>query len=1048
MAESIRLSDIPDSESVRLSEVKEPLKLVDVPGEERSLADKFLGVYWAPAEASLTIGSSLASLIPRGIAGIAYGAAGEDPGEGVETVQSYWQYEPRYPEGEKLAGLINWPFEKWSEYVSKPVGEAAQDYVLGVDPEEDIPDLGMRTAFKAEMERSGGAGGAAAVETGFELAPYVLGPKVFKAAKEKITSSERLAQMAETVKEVVSPIATGSSKARAEVKGYSNSIRESAAMRNHEMAVIDKKFDRKQQEKMGDALAQEEVAFVKGKEAEGGIDSLSMTEKTAVIDLVNKHKPIAEKAVELGIIPVSKDFYFPRKAILGLGLESAKRIYSSRQVKTATVHAKKRKYETIEETEAAIIEKLGADTSINRNIKVLPLVTAELERAIAGKLLIKSIREYGTKIGVETVKYGAEDSAFFTLPHPAFREYRPKPIRRAEGDVGPQGGQWKILKDGDGNVVFFPEQIKIHRDFEGPMKAALENASGPTYQALMTLKSKSMSVIMFSPLMHGQVIWGKVLPFQIGRTLTLKNYRDGHKIQNIRGTSKGQQAKWKENETWVRDESGGEFSGSNQAMRQALKDGYVPIESMGWMQRMTDVIGTPTLEAGRSVTSRVVGAIAKPLGKQKQAMRGVDWLGGMWHDKLLWEQIRAMGYGLWFNLRNQGIKKGVPPDIAGKVAAHMANRFTGTIPFEDMSAGVRNVANIMLFSKSFTGTNLGLYKDALKGLPKAVQSQIIESGGGIAGVKWANSKIRRAASAALVKDIAFVYILNSMLQNAVQMWKADNKEEAFDDIIDQYSNNSDRYKELADNPLAAIYNLDELAAGSINDPGKESRVFIGTKPDGTAIYIRSPLGKVGEDLLKAATAPIELGWNKLSPTVGFIAGVALNDKSKQRDFDIDVYDPEGNTLENFRDIFYYFLESHTPSDYAEAIVGAARGDKDATKKWAAYLQPLGISFSKGYPGGPLGGTLRKKEEAYMRSIRRHGPEIRRLIENEDFDAAMQETLKAGMRPQEIAAFLRSKAAPHITEKQISDFLQIADEAETMRLMHQFEYFYGTDPSTE
>jgi hypothetical protein len=1007
-----------------------------------------------------------------------------------------------------------------------------------------------------------------------ELAPYVLGPKAYRAAKEKITKPpEAIVNAAETVKEVVSPIATGSQTAQAQVKGYSNSIRESAAMRNREMAILDKKFSRKELEEMGDALAKEEVAFAQtrpanpkqlelvfdrdalgyknlnvpktteslpklqegqtrlyrassptikhsdvwkrkvyeesnpnklpgkfyttdlkyadyyretyGKDASisyvdvptkslsgkqspantaeyilelekieipkqinNGIDSLGMNQKTAVLDLVEKHKPVAEKAVELGIIPVSNDFYFPRKAIQALGIDSAKRIYGSRQVKTATVHARKRKYETIEETEAAVIERLGADASINRNIKVLPLVTAELERAIAGKLLIQSIKEYGSKVGIETVKYGAEDSMFFTLKHPAFREYRPQLKKRDE--PGPRGGEWKVVKDGDGNVVFQQSQIKIHRDFEGPIKAALENASGPTYQMLMNLKAKSMSVIMFSPLMHGQVIWGKVLPFQITRTLTLKNYRDGHRIQNIRGTSKKEQTKWKENETWIRDESLGEFTGSDMAMRQALKDGYVPIESQGWMQRMTDVIGTPTLGAGRSVTSRVVGAIASPLGKkaQTQAMRGVDWVGGIWHDTLLWSQIRAMGYGLWFNLRNQAIKKGVPPDVAGRTAAHMANRFTGSIPFEDMSAGVRNAANVMLFSKSFTGTNLGLYKDALKGLPKAVQSQIIEAGGSIAGVKGANSTIKRAASAALIKDIAFVYILNSMLQNAVQMWKAENKEEAFNDIIDQYDNNAERYMELAQSPLAAIYNLDELAAGSINDPGKEDRVFIGTKPDGTAMYARSPLGKVGEDLLKAVTSPIELGWNKISPTVGFIAGVALNDKSKQRDFDIDVYDPEGTTLENIRDIFNYFFEAHTPSDYFDALVGAAAGDEDDVNKWRAYLQPLGISFSKGSPGGPTLGTVYKKEEAYMRSIRRHGPEIRRLIENKDFDGAVQETIKAGMRPQEIEAFLRRRAAPHMSEKQIRDFLQIADEVETKRLMHQFEFFYGLDPSTD
>lgn len=1018
-------------------------RLSDVEGEEveRPLIDKIKGWYWAPTEAAMSIGSGLATLIPRGIAGVVYPLAGREAAEGVETVQDYWAYKPKFPEGDALTELVNWPFEKWREHVSDPIAAASQDFALSTDP-KSIPELDIRMALEAEQE-SGAAGGAATLFTITELAPYILGPKAYKAGKTKLQSTAP--PIAETVKEVFSPIATGSQRARSEVKAYSNSIRESASMRNREMAILDKRFTRKELEEMGDALAHEEVAFAKGEATATGIDSLNMNQKAAALELLEKHKPIAERAVELGIIPVSKDFYFPRKTVQALGLESAKRIYSSRQVKTATAHAKRRKYETIEETEAAVVEALGKDVSINRNIKVLPLVTAELERAIAGKSLIKSIREYGTEIGVETVKYGAEDATHFTLAHPAFKEYRPKAVKRAEGDVGPQGGQWKVLKDGDGNVVFFPEQIKIHKDFEGPMKAALDNASGPAYQALMELKAKSMSMIMFSPFMHGQVIWGKVLPFQPGRTLTLKNYREGHRIQNIRGTSPKEQVKWQENETWIRDQSQGEFSGSNQAMRQALKDGYVPIESMGWMQRMNDVIGTPSLEAGRSVTARAAGAVAKPFGKQAEAMRGVDWLGSIWHDKFLWEQIRAMGYGLWFNLRNQAIKKGVPADAAGKVAAHMSNRFTGSIPFEDMSSGVRNMANIMLFSKSFTGTNLGLYKDAIKGLPKAVQSQIIEAGGGVAGNKWANSQVRKAASAALIKDVAFVYILNSMLQNAVQMWRSENKEEAFADIIDQYDQNAERYSELAQNPIAAIYNLDELAAGSINDPGKEDRIYIGSKPDGTAMYARSPLGKVGEDLLKAATSPVELGWNKLSPTVGFVAGTALNDKSKQRGYDIEVYDPEGNSLENLRDMFYYFVESHTPADYAEAIVGAAMGDKDDTKKWQAYLAPLGLSFSKGAPGGPASGTVFKAEDAYMRSIRRHSREIRRLIENGDYEGAIDVALeKAGMRPQEVEAYLRRRGAPQLSESQIKNFLQIAEDHEIKRLMQQFEHFYGTE----
>jgi len=81
----------------------------------------------------------------------------------------------------------------------------------------------------------------------------------------------------------------------------------------------------------------------------------------------------------------------------------------------------------------------------------------------------------------------------------------------------------------------------------------------------------------------------------------------------------------------------------------------------------------------------------------------------------------------------------------------------------------------------------------------------------------------------------------------------------------------------------------------------------------------------------------------------------------------------------------------------------------------------------------------------MRSIRRHSKEIRRRIENKDFDGALEEMQKAGMRPQEMQAYLIRRAAPHMTEKQIKDFLQIADEHEMKRFMHQLEHFYGISP---
>ena len=81
----------------------------------------------------------------------------------------------------------------------------------------------------------------------------------------------------------------------------------------------------------------------------------------------------------------------------------------------------------------------------------------------------------------------------------------------------------------------------------------------------------------------------------------------------------------------------------------------------------------------------------------------------------------------------------------------------------------------------------------------------------------------------------------------------------------------------------------------------------------------------------------------------------------------------------------------------------------------------------------------------MRRIRRHAREIRRQIENGEFEEAVRIAIEdAGMRPQEIRAYIERKGAPHLTESQIRDFMQIAEPLERERLIQQFERFYGKD----
>jgi hypothetical protein len=109
------------------------------------------------------------------------------------------------------------------------------------------------------------------------------------------------------------------------------------------------------------------------------------------------------------------------------------------------------------------------------------------------------------------------------------------------------------------------------------------------------------------------------------------------------------------------------------------------------------------------------------------------------------------------------------------MAAHQANRFAGALPNEAMSAMARKVANLSLFSRTFTLGNMGVMKDMFTGLPKDVQAQI----GAMPG-SWphqtAVSLARRKAVHAFVLDIALMYAATrryrapSITGNATSRW--------------------------------------------------------------------------------------------------------------------------------------------------------------------------------------------------------------------------------------------------------------------------------------
>src|SRR5262249_24754508 len=155
---------------------------------------------------------------------------------------------------------------------------------------------------------------------------------------------------------------------------------------------------------------------------------------------------------------------------------------------------RRRKYMTAEQSEAAAKAALGEGAEIARDIRVLPLATAKLEDAIAGRTLIDAIKEYGKRSGDETVAEGfkpvGSEYKWFTLDHPAFRTWKPK------FDKNPITGAIPAALDDAGNVIFQQVPSYVRSDFEGPLRAVLTQRDGLLYGAAMSLKGKTMSLIM------------------------------------------------------------------------------------------------------------------------------------------------------------------------------------------------------------------------------------------------------------------------------------------------------------------------------------------------------------------------------------------------------------------------------------------------------------------------------------------------------------------------------------------------------------------------
>lgn len=819
---------------------------------------------------------------------------------------------------------------------------------------------------------------------------------------------ESVKEAKDAVQMALAPMTQGSVEARATAKDFANAMRKSRFITGRQIDYLYKNFSAEQLGKMWDAADQESVLRQQDKKPEPtqGLNRLSDKERAAVEAYQAESNALLKQAKDIGLFKgEGLPSYVPRMVVAlgadgkyerlkGGGGETAHGLDAiGRNVKTTSANLKQRKYLTKEETEAAA-GALAPGAVIVKDFRTLPLAMGRLQEAIAGRTLIDKIREFGREAGDTTVSEGADpgtEPGWFTIDHPAFKTYRPKLLQNKET------GKWEMMQDQNGEPIFEKVPLFIRKDFEGPLRAVLSKDSSKIYQAAMKLKGKTMSIVMYSPLMHNAVIWGKAFP---AAPLKLLNplWRDT-------------EGKW---------HAGIEMYGRGRAakndpaqMKQAIDDGLDPIGHRYFNQDISAMMEEPNIKAGRSWTSQLVGSIPGLFDKAagEKVKTAIDKMGDIWHNKLLWDLVGNLQMGLYTHMKEHAIEQGHDPQTAGRFAAHFANRYGGALPIESMSKAARMTANMMMFSRSFTLTNLGAYKDLVAGLPKDVQAQILRDKG-MKALTQIQGTARRKGASLLLADIVLSHVGLILAQHAMSYM------------------------------FSHAYH-----APAQNEPSKEQRFLIGYQKDGTALYGRLPTGKVGEELQDWATSPMDLTKRKLSPFAQAAYGLASNTEG----FGRKVYDPYDETatgyLKNAARVGKYLAQTIGPWSPFESAMDIGKGHGDPETNWLKIWAPaLGVSISKGAPGGPAVGQLYASKDEHEFQVGEAMPDIRDAIANGDIKTAQKQMTGLGMSRSYQKFIIRTTQNPgaRLNKKQVKEFMGYANPEERDRMKMYMNQGSGPD----
>lgn len=653
----------------------------------------------------------------------------------------------------------------------------------------------------------------------------------------------------------------------------------------------------------------------------------------------------------------------------------------------STAGPMRREHLTPEETERAAQVKLGADVSLLRDIRSLPARLAYSEQAIAGVDLINKIADVGRDVGVDTVIRGdipglLEPADYFTIAdHPSFRQWT--------------GTGWRATH--------------VAKEFEGPLKTVLSRRSPTWYSGAQKLKSGVMQAIMFSPFIHLGVELGRTLPVMPGKVLSLKWIKQGSTLRR-----------------------------NLDYMDMAIRDGVAPLGHNGGWSSDPASLADQAFGQSRHAFVRALERVHSAATARVRSLAG-DTVADILthpHQTLLWDQVFNLQMSIYDTMRSRYIAKGFQPEVAGTMAAHIANRYAGALPPEHLHKYANMASNLLLFSRSFTLGNLGVMKDMFTGAPPHIRSRIEQMAGPDVRDQ-AQAQMRRKAVSAVALDIGLFYLGVGLVQLGLQALR-----EGIDNTYDKWLAESRQAMEDLGkgNPLAIF----EFLPQHWNEPGKQDRVYAGTDNDSKGIYLNLPPGKVGQEFVGWWSKPGVMLVNKASPLVRPILEEAFGHDSLGR----DLFPPNPQTAGDYARIaglaVKHVVEGWGPTATIEGAWDLAKeGYQHVTgqpSKGGASLSALKIlgpttglaQVSSGFPGGPAGGVIHALSDRQRYEWQKALPGIRDQIKSGDTDGAQEAMTNLKMPPSLQRYYIQQTINPGPSKGASRQFEQTASPEDRAR----------------